>query len=89
MDKIIVTANPVRFSTITVYKDGKIKEVTTASLKDIPTTVLNLIYNYKINTVAIAGAFAFTEKIGNDIQFTNKTLYHNNKIISIEYTKGV
>lgn len=89
MDKIVINANPVRFSKITVIKDSAVKEVVTAMPKDLAGVVMTLSKTHNINMVSIAGPESYTKQLGFQINNANQTMFKKPRKISIEYIKGV
>lgn len=90
MDKIVINANPVRFSKITVMKDGAVKEVVTAMPKDLAGVTMTLSKNYNVNAITIAGPEVYTKHLGIQINNANQTMFSKKpRKISIEYIKGV
>ena len=90
MDKIVIVANPVRFSKITVIKDSSVKEVVTAMPKDLAGVTMTLSKTYNINAINIAGPETYTKQLGIQINNANQTMFSKKpRKISIEYIKGV
>lgn len=81
MNKIIIRGDVSDlFQHIYVYKDGEKVDSVGVLFEDVPETVLAYLEEYNLNSVDLAGAKAYTQKLEKDIREAFALKYNNTDI---------
>jgi hypothetical protein len=86
-NKIIVSVNPVRATTLFIFKDGELQEqIKVFDTNEVADTVVRIAARYDIDCIDIAGNFNYSAKYGQEI--AEKSISKYSKTLSIQYIKN-